>query len=190
VQYREAFFDSQSSHLCIVMELASKGDLAKLIQTRFKNAEGFFEYEIWKYGVQILAGLKHLHSTNIVHRDLKPANIFFGPKDEVKIGDLNVSKKLNGLALTQTGTPNYASPEIWNNDPYSFDCDVWSFGCIMYELCCFKPPFRSRSMDELFKKVQNGAYDRIPKRYSFMLEDTIALCLQKRDKRAKVDQLI
>jgi hypothetical protein len=45
-------------------------------------------------------------------------------------------------------------------------------------------------MDELFKRVQSGSYDRIPKRYSFMLEDTIGLCLQKRNKRASVDQLI
>lgn len=98
------------------MELAPKGDLTKLIQQRFKNAEGFYEYEVWKFGSQILAGLKHLHSMNIIHRDLKPANIFFGSKDEVKIGDLNVSRKLqDGLAHTQTGTPNYASPEIWNN---------------------------------------------------------------------------
>lgn len=127
----------------------------------------------------------------IIHRDLKPANIFFGSKDELKIGDLNVSKKLiDGLAHTQTGTPNYASPEIWNNEAYGVDCDVWSFGCIMYELCCFKPPFRSKSMDELFKKVQSGVYDRVPKRYSFMLEDAIGLCLQKKERRATVDQLI
>lgn len=45
-------------------------------------------------------------------------------------------------------------------------------------------------MDELFKKVQSGVYDRIPKRYSFMLEDAIGLCLQKKEKRASVDQLI
>jgi serine/threonine protein kinase len=63
------------------MELASKGDLSKLIQQKFKNAEGFFEYEVWKYGAQILAGLKHLHSMSIIHRDLKPANIFFGARD-------------------------------------------------------------------------------------------------------------
>lgn len=45
-------------------------------------------------------------------------------------------------------------------------------------------------MDELFKKVQSGIYDRIPKRYSFMLEDTIGLCLKKKEKRIKIDQLI
>ena len=81
VQYREAFFDTQSSHLCVVMELAARGDLAQLIQQRFKNAEGFYEYEVWKLGAQILAGLKHLHSMDIIHRDLKPANIFFGQRD-------------------------------------------------------------------------------------------------------------
>ena len=167
------------------------GDLSKVIQERFKKAEGFYQYEIWKYGLQILNGLKYLHEMNIVHRDLKPANIFFGSKDELKIGDLNVSKKLqDGLAHTQTGTPNYASPQIWNNESYSYDCDIWSFGCIMYELCCLKPPFRSKNMEELYKKVQGGVYDRIPKRYSFMLEDTISLCLKKKDKRANIYQLI
>ncbi len=45
-------------------------------------------------------------------------------------------------------------------------------------------------MEELFRKVQSGAYDRIPKRYSFMLEDTIGLCLKKKDKRANIGQLI
>lgn len=77
VQYREAFFDSASSHLCVVMELARGGDLAAMIQKRFKQGEGFYEYEIWKIGSQILAGLRHLHSLKIIHRDLKPANLFF-----------------------------------------------------------------------------------------------------------------
>lgn len=48
---------------------------------------------------------------NIVHRDVKPANIFLGDKNELKLGDLNISRQLRDeLASTQTGTPNYASP--------------------------------------------------------------------------------
>ena len=98
------------------MELASEGDLASKIKERFKRGESFFESEVWKYGMQMLEGLKQLHSMQIVHRDLKPANIFFSKDDSIKIGDLNVSLQLkDSLAHTQTGTPNYASPEVWSN---------------------------------------------------------------------------
>jgi NIMA (never in mitosis gene a)-related kinase len=57
-----------------------------------------------------------LHNLKIIHRDIKPANIFFGARDVPKLGDMNVSILLNkDLAYTQTGTPYYASPEVWNN---------------------------------------------------------------------------
>jgi NIMA (never in mitosis gene a)-related kinase len=57
-----------------------------------------------------------LHNLKIIHRDIKPANIFFGARDIPKLGDMNVSILLNkDLAYTQTGTPYYASPEVWNN---------------------------------------------------------------------------
>lgn len=81
----------------------------------------------------MLKGLQTLHESKIIHRDLKPANIFFGENNTPKIGDMNVSILLSQeMAYTQTGTPYYASPEVWNNDPYSYECDVWSFGCMLY----------------------------------------------------------
>lgn len=52
-----------------------------------------------------------------------------------KLGDLNVSKVLKkGLAYTQTGTPYYASPEVWQDLPYDMKSDIWSLGCIIYQL--------------------------------------------------------
>lgn len=49
----------------------------------------------------------------------------------------------NGMAKTQTGTPYYASPQVWNEKPYSAKCDIWSLGCVLYEMATFKPPFIS-----------------------------------------------
>ena len=96
-------------------------------------------------------GLKSLHDKKILHRDLKCANVFITGDGTYKLGDLNVSKVLKkDLACTQTGTPYYASPEVWNNEPYSFECDIWSFGCILYEMCTFRPPFKGKNMDALF----------------------------------------
>ncbi len=60
-----------------------------------------------------------MHSLGVVHRDIKPANILFTLDGTPQIGDLNVARELiGGLAYSQTGTPNYASPEIWDNLSY------------------------------------------------------------------------
>ena len=57
-----------------------------------------------------------MHDMNIMHRDLKSANVFLGKDGSAKIGDMNVSKVArNGMNYTQTGTPCYASPEVWSD---------------------------------------------------------------------------
>jgi NIMA (never in mitosis gene a)-related kinase 1/4/5 len=81
----------------------------------------------------------------------------------VKLGDMNVSKITErGFCMTQTGTPYYASPEVWKDEPYDEKSDIWSLGCVLYELITSKPPFRAEDMEGLFKKVTRGIYQRIP----------------------------
>ena len=65
-----------------------------------------------------------------------------------KLGDMNVSKIANykGLNYTQTGTPYYASPEVWRDEPYDSKSDIWSLGCVLYEMITLKPPFRADDM--------------------------------------------
>jgi NIMA (never in mitosis gene a)-related kinase len=59
-------------------------------------------------------GLMALHAKKIIHRDIKCANVFLTKEGMVKLGDLNVSKVAKaGILQTQTGTPYYASPEVW-----------------------------------------------------------------------------
>jgi NIMA (never in mitosis gene a)-related kinase len=91
---------------------------------------------------------------NILHRDLKSANIFLSKNGDAKLGDMNVSKLAKkGLLMTQTGTPYYASPEVWKDSPYDHKSDIWSLGCVVYEMCALKPPFRAEDMEGLFNKV-------------------------------------
>jgi NIMA (never in mitosis gene a)-related kinase len=83
----------------------------------------------------------------IVHRDIKCANLFLTLEGLLKLGDLNVSKVAKqGLMHTQTGTPYYASPEVWNDKPYDNKSDIWSLGCVLYEMITLLPPFRATSM--------------------------------------------
>lgn len=104
---------------------------------------------------------------NILHRDLKSANVFLNKNGISKLGDMNVSKLAKkGLLLTQTGTPYYASPEVWKDQPYDNKSDIWSLGCVLYEMCALKPPFRADDMEGLFNKVTSGIYPKIPSHYS------------------------
>ena len=96
---------------------------------------------------------------------------------EVKLGDMNVSK-VGDLCMTQTGTPYYASPEVWKDKPYDSKSDIWSLGCVIYEMSTLKPPFRAEDMDGLYKKVIKGQYSKIGNGYSDDLSNVIKMMLQ------------
>ena len=179
ISYKEAFFDENDSSLDIVMEYADQGDLFQLITEKKKKRTHFTEEEIWSCLIQLLNGLKSLHELNILHRDLKSANVFLFKGGVVKLGDLNVSKiTRKGMGYTQTGTPYYASPEVWKDKPYDSKSDIWSLGCVIYEMCTLNPPFRAQTMEELFKKVIRGYYPDISSKYSKDLSEILKLMIQ------------
>ena len=180
IGYKEAFWDDEKSALNIVMEYADDGDLHSKIE-KMKKAGGYFkEPIIWSYAIQMIEGLKALHDKKIMHRDLKSANIFLvKDKHQCKLGDMNVSKVIKEKVLhTQTGTPYYASPEVWNDAPYSYKSDLWSIGCVIYELCALRPPFQGKDLDELYENVCKGQPERINKAYSDELWKMILMLLQ------------
>lgn len=124
------------------MEFADNGDLDHKISEFKKKKQFMNEGEIWNIFVQLVSGLSFLHKAGIVHRDIKCANVFINSDGSVKLGDLNVSKYAKcELLRTQTGTPYYASPEVWENKPYDSKCDIWSLGCVLYEMTALRPPF-------------------------------------------------
>jgi NIMA (never in mitosis gene a)-related kinase len=96
----------------------------------------------------------------------------------IKLGDMNVSKVAKReLVKTQTGTPYYASPEVWKDQPYGKKSDIWSLGCVLYEMVALLPPFRAVNMQGLYNKVLSGKYDRIPRCYSQDLAKVISMLL-------------
>ena len=179
VSYKEAFFDEKDNTLCIVMEFADRGDLYQKIVQHKKSAIFFEESDIWRIFIQLVKGLKSLHDLKILHRDMKSANVFLFSNGSAKLGDLNVSKVAKrGLGYTQTGTPYYASPEVWKDKPYDNKSDVWSLGCVLYEMITLRPPFRAQNMEGLFNKVCKGQYNRIPERFSDDLFQVVQFLLQ------------
>ena len=176
ISYKEAFIDETEPSLCIVMEYADKGDLYQKI-THFKRmGYNFDELDVWKIFIQMTKGLKALHDLKILHRDLKSANIFLFSDGTAKIGDLNVSKVAKkGLGYTQTGTPYYASPEVWRDEPYDSKSDIWSLACVTYEMLTLHPPFRAESMKGLYEKVIKGKYPKISEKYSSDISELLKL---------------
>ena len=74
-----------------------------------------------------------------------------------KLGDLNISKVAKKeMSHTQTGTPYFASPEIWSDQPYDLKSDIWSLGCVLYEMATLRPPFIAQNMKDLYKRIMKG----------------------------------
>ena len=192
ISYKESFIDEKDQTLCIVMEYADEGDLFQKITLCKKLHTNFEENDAWKIFIQITKGLHDLHQYNILHRDLKSANVFLFHDGTAKLGDLNVSKiAARGLGCTQTGTPYYASPEVWKDNPYNLKSDIWSLGCLCYEILMLKTPFRAETMEGLFRKVMKGKYPEISKKYSNKFDYVISWMLQlKPEERPTTEDIL
>mmetsp|Transcript_17715 Transcript_17715/g.48191 ORF Transcript_17715/g.48191 Transcript_17715/m.48191 type:complete len:502 (-) Transcript_17715:93-1598(-) len=195
IAYKEAFFDDKTRCLCIVTECADGGDLMHQITKCQKERTHLKEVDVWRYLHGMCTGLKALHDMRILHRDMKCANVFLHHEQDgmiAKLGDFNVSKVAKrGLCMTQTGTPYYASPEVWRDMPYDAKSDMWSLGCVLYEMVALRPPFRAEDMEGLYRKVLRGQYPRIPPQYSHDLADVVSALLQVNPRhRPSIDQLM
>ncbi|XP_063049184.1 serine/threonine-protein kinase Nek5-like [Engraulis encrasicolus] len=161
--------------LYIVMEYCDGGDLMKKIQ--MQRGKLFTEDKILFWFVQICLGLKHIHDRKILHRDIKAQNIFLAQGDlKVKLGDFGIAKRLNNtleLARSCVGTPYYLSPEICDNKPYNNKTDMWSLGCVLYELCTLRHPFEACGLRQLVVCICRGRYAPPPGHYSPRLRQLI-----------------
>ncbi|XP_076858156.1 serine/threonine-protein kinase Nek5 isoform X3 [Brachyhypopomus gauderio] len=160
--------NTEGTNLYIVMEFCDGGDLMKRITMR--RGQPFTEEQIVDWFVQICLGLKHIHDRKVLHRDIKAQNIFLTQGGlKVKLGDFGIARMLNNtveLARTCVGTPYYLSPEICENRPYNNKTDIWSLGCVLYELCTLKHPFEGRSLRQLIVRICRGHYVPVSQRYS------------------------
>ena len=120
-----------------------------------------------------------MHERRIIHRDLKPANILTFSDGLLKLGDLGLGRYMSDetfKAYSQVGTPLYMSPEIILNNGYDFKSDVWSLGCVIYEITTLKSPFRTedKSFHNLCMQIVKGDYPKIQdEKYGDILKDLI-----------------
>ena len=193
INYKEAFLDEKDCTLCLVMEYADRGDLENKIKEQKQKSEYFREEDIWKIFINIVKGLKSLHDKGIIHRDIKSSNIFLFNDGIAKLGDLNICKIISNenLGHTQAGTPAYAAPEVWMQKPYGKKSDIWSLGCVLYEMIALKCPFREDNMVKLYNKVLVGEYKKIPNNFSNDLNWIIEHMINSEiDKRFSCEEIL
>lgn len=106
--------------------------------------------------------------------------MFLGEDNSVKLGDFGLSKLMQShdFASTYVGTPFYMSPEICGAERYTLYSDIWSLGCIMYELCARATPFNARTHFHLVQKIKEGRVEPLPSMYSQELQNAIKSCLK------------
>jgi len=146
VKYHESFYEDDFFN--IVMDYCEFGDLRKILNEFKTNGQFMSKNAIYYLAKSICSGLKEIHKNNLIHRDLKPENLFLKNNLKLMIGDFGVAKQLqNGTihANTQIGTFQYMAPEIIKNEKYSNKVDIYSLGCIIYELCTLNLYFGNKT---------------------------------------------
>lgn len=106
---------------------------------------------------QIAQGIDHAHKNKIIHRDLRPSNIMISEDGTAKITDFGTSAWLNNVpyASTRIGSPPYMAPEQFLGKA-SYQSDVYSLGCIFYEMIVGRPPIFDPDPFKILEKAQQG----------------------------------
>lgn len=150
--------DSSGATLCLVMAYCEGGDLQQRLQRVKREGKQLSEQPLLRWFDQLSSAVYYVHQHQVLHRDLKPSNIFLtgkavangsgshviGKEESVAIGDFGVSRPLEHameLVTTMVGTPCYLSPEVCRGKPYSYKSDIWSLGCVLFEMLALRPPF-------------------------------------------------
>eukprot|EP00960_Hanusia_phi_P001607 46340-Hanusia_phi.AAC.9 len=184
------------------MEFCENGDLASVylpsapVIRKYKRCgKRVEESRIWTLFFQIACALHECHcrKQKILHRDIKPANVFIDRNNGFKLGDFGLARVLSTetqLAKTNVGTPYYMAPEQVNELPYNEKCDIWSLGCLLYEMAALAPPFEAANQLALAVKIKAGRVSRLPEQYSDELNQAVRSMLQlDSSKRPSIEDL-
>ncbi|XP_067874142.1 uncharacterized protein [Heterodontus francisci] len=176
INYYDSF--EEDGVLMIEMEYADGGTLAQYLAQQDWELE---EREILNLFHQMVAAICYLHDHNVLHRDLKTANLFLTKEGEVKLGDFGVAKLMTtgSEAHTILGTPFYISPEICEGKCYNDKSDIWSLGCILYEMACRQRTFEGTNLPAVVNKIMKGQFAPITNNYSAEFKALVMDMLQK-----------
>ena len=170
------------------MEYCDDSDLSKLIKEHRENNELIEETKIFTIINSICLGLKEIHAKNIIHRDFRPKNIFLNKNNKTKIGDFGISKQLVNQKYTTTkkGDLHYMAPEmLQKNVKYNNKVDIWSLGCIIYELFNLESYYNGILVQELVEETPQKI--KIDSKYNPVWLKLLNKILIKKDYNARLN---
>ncbi|KAE8286266.1 Serine/threonine-protein kinase Nek1 [Larimichthys crocea] len=138
------------------------------------------ESEILSWIVEICMALRTIHEKGFLHRDLKPENIFFTEFGTLRLDGFQEIQGNKVIVNTEeSGGINYLAPEVLTQATYDAKSDIWSVGCILYELCTQQLAFSAETTANLTPKIISGPAPRLPYNYSPELRELLADMLNK-----------
>ena len=193
INYVKCFVKNNNFNL--VMEYCEDINLRQLIN-KYKNEKEFIKqknvYYLIKY---ICLGIKAIHDKRIIHGNITPENIYITKDKKIKLGNFSIFKQLNNyndyLESNNINYNNYIAPEIIKEESITNKVDIWSLGCIIYELCSLELCFYSENIVCLNNKIINEKHPKINmKIYESEIQNIIDSCLNKEPKeRPTIDQI-
>lgn len=174
----------QESVMNIIMEYAEGGTVEDKIKLFKEEDKKIPEDWILNWIAQATLALYYIHNKNIMHRDIKPQNMFLMKDNRLKLGDFGVSKEMTDkidTTKTTTGTPCYMAPEVWDNEKYGNQADIWSLGTSFYEAMAFKKPYDNSNWTKLHESIKlSEPEEPLPLDYSQELRDLVMQMMAKR----------
>eukprot|EP01119_Soliformovum_irregulare_P021022 TRINITY_DN6904_c0_g1_i1.p1 TRINITY_DN6904_c0_g1~~TRINITY_DN6904_c0_g1_i1.p1 ORF type:complete len:1184 (+),score=269.21 TRINITY_DN6904_c0_g1_i1:793-4344(+) len=176
-------------HLWLIVEFCVGSDLKNLLKQDSKLPE----CTIRMFGQDLISGLSYLHSNGIIYCDLKPSNILIDGSGVLKLCDFALSRRIADAHIrnpgehSRRGTPCYMAPECFAEEGvFSRLSDLWSLGCVLYEMAMGRPPFLSGTLTDLMTHILREEYPAVPSSVSPPLRDLLAGLLHK-DPRQRLD---
>ncbi|TFY80501.1 hypothetical protein EWM64_g3515 [Hericium alpestre] len=158
VQFGDCFEDDENVYM--TLELCQSGSLMDMLRRRKR----FTEPEARFFVVQLVGACQYMHDHQVIHRDLKLGNIFLDSNMNVKVGDFGLAALIESPGerkKTICGTPNYIAPEVLFDtaNGHSFEVDTWSIGVILYTLVVGRPPFQTKDVKTIYKRIRDNQYE-------------------------------
>ena len=145
--------DQYGEQLYYAMELVTGGSIKRVLEDHGRLPW----QEAVEVGRQVASALQHAHNNGVIHRDLKPGNLFLSDTGDIKLGDFGIARDTYSADLTghgmTVGTYAYMSPEqIHGEREVTGKTDLYSFGCVMYEMLTGKQPFQGDNFAQIFSQ--------------------------------------
>jgi len=152
VQFFEVYEDQKEIH--IVMEICEGGDLVTCVEKNCGLNEALAKKLFW----QACTAVNYLHHFGIMHRDIKLDNFLLTKKEiretDMKLIDFGFATRFKDQRFSSTkGTPYYVAPEVLERN-YSYECDVWSLGVLLYMMVFADPPFKGKTHQLIFEQIR------------------------------------